>query len=415
MAKLIKRIELDSITITDLSETVQPDDPSAEPSIPTLPVIVPSFSFEKNTLPGYGTPLPVTDIDFSFPAEDQKRVQAWFSGDFSHVTVPESTTLKKNMANAVLSTLNSFISSAVNRNLFTSPCRIGYRYRLFDNSLIYNNQPILLVPTEKAPDLIITSYKVFEKSLHTEVSISHYPGSLMFSIPVPETVEEYKDIITSVEFFLTRPVDLYASDAKVSGIRSISVNDIRQRVWHYESYDPESLTAQAKADNGFRLIASIPFSDIATGKYSEVTPFPLEAGTLQRFSSLPKVTYSTGSGTNSGSTGSSGGGGGSSNPTTGIPGWRPYLHFATSPLDLGEPEIAKSVYDLYLRGVFQRDEVTMTLYGSHHREHWRMIARSRGPYIRGIRRAPYRWFKVEIELPFRRDDFLEALTFTYLQ
>lgn len=414
MAKFTKRIPFDSIPVFYLSDSGTPDNPDINPDIPSLPVISPSFSFDRGSIPGYGSTLPVTDIDFSFPAEDFKRVQAWFTGDFSHVTLPESATLKKNMTNAVLAALGSFISSATNRNLFTSPFMIGYRYRLFDNSLVYLNEPMVLVPSEKAPDLIITSYKIYEKSLHTEVTISHYPAKLMLSIPVPENAEEYKDIITSVEFFITRQSELYSSEAQVSGIRSMATDGVRERVWYYERYETDAIIAQAKAETGFRIISTLPFSEIAEGTYSTLSPFPLEAGTLQRLSSLQKITYpftnSNGSGTGNGPTGNSSS---SSNPTTGISGWRPYLHIATAPLDLGLPEAPKSVSDLFLRGIFQRDEVTMTLYGSHHREHWRMIARSHGPYIRGLRRAPYRWFKVEIQLSMRRDDFLEALTFTY--
>lgn len=413
MTKFTKRIPFDSIPVIDLSETDTPDNPGINPDIPSLPIIAPSFSFDKGSLPGYGTTLPVTDIDFSFPAEDYKRVQAWFTGDFSHVTLPGSTTLKKNMTTAVLSALNSFITSATNRNLFTSPFMIGCRYRLFDNSLAYIAEPTVLIPSEKAPDLIITSYKVYEKSIHTEVTISHYPATLMLSIPMPENAEEYKDIITSVEFFITRQSDLYSSDSQVTGIRSVSADGVRERVWYYERYEPDALIAQAKVETIFRIVATIPFRGIAEGAYSDTAPFPLEAGTLQRLSSLSKITYpfsnSTGSGTGNGSTGNSS----SSGSTIGISGWRPYLHIATAPLDLGLPETAKSVYDLFLRGIFRREDVTMTLYGSHHRENWRMIARSHGPYIRGLRRAPYRWFKVEIELPMRRDDFLEAITFTF--
>lgn len=411
---ITKRVLLDSIPIINLAESGSGDNPSLDPSIPetptipSLPAIAPEYSFEKNSVPGYGTPLPVTDVDFAFPADDQKRVQAWFTGDFSHVTLPESATLKKNMTAAVLGAVNTFINSAISKNLFTAPFMIGYRYRLFDDSLVYPSKPVLLCPTNKAPDLIITGYKVYEKSLHTEVAISHYPGLLRLAVPSPENAEEYRDIITSVEFFITRPVELYASDAQVSGIRSVSVDGERQRVWYYDRCDSEILEAMAKGDSNYRLIGTIPFADIASGKYSALTIFPLEAGALQRFASLTKVTIPASGVTGAGSTGSGNTGG-----TTGIGGWRPYLHIVTSPLDLGEPEKTKSVSDLYLRGIFQRSEVAMTLYGSHHREGWRLLARSRGPYIRGLRRAPYRWYKVELELPMRRDDLLEALTFRF--
>lgn len=408
MAKMIKRIPLDSLTLTDLavSNPSDPENPGENPDIPTLPSLKPSFSFDYDTLPGYGSPLAVTNIDFAFPADDLKRVQAWFSGDFSHVTEPESATLKKNMRSAVLEALDSFISSAVRNNLFTAPFTIGCRYRLFDGSISEAFQPVTIIPVSQSPDIIITGYKIYEKALHTEVSFSRYPGRLLFSVPVPENSSNFKDIITSVEFLITKPVTLYPSDANVSGIRSITINGTRMRSWHYDSYDEQSLLASAMADNDARVVASIPFEDIVSGKYAPfgsspdtgsepgeegmLYPLPMEAGVLQRFSSLPKKAGST------------------------LPGgWRPFLHIATPPLDLGYPENEKSVMELYLRGVFSRPDVVMTLYGSRHREDWKMIARSQGPYIRGLRRAPFRWFKVELSLPMRRDDFLDALTFRF--
>lgn len=413
MPRFTKRINFDSIFITDLSEpsdsgsSLPPGEATASKSLPALTA---SFSFEKSTLPGYGTTLPATDIDFAFPAEDLARVQAWFSGDFSHVVNPESATLKKNMTAAVLSALADFISAASTRNLFSSPFKIGIRYRLFDNSYVYIAPPELLIPSESAPDLVITGFNVYEKSLHTEISVSQNPSALYFAISVPDNWEDYREIINSVEFFITRQADLYPSDAKVSGVRSISSDGIRQRTWHYERYDSDLVCAQARADSAFRLVASIPFSDISAGHYSEPSLFPMEAGTLQRLSSLPKINYSSDSASGGSSSGSSTS---SSDNTPGISGWRPYIHIVTSALDLGLPERAKSISDLFLRGVFQREDVKLTLFGSHHREGWRMIARSSGPYIRGLRGVPYRWLKVEIELPMRRDDFLEALTFKF--
>ena len=413
MAKHSKRILLDSLDLIDLSSDDSSENPlpDTDPDPYALPSIAPEFSYNKGALPGYGTALPVASVDFSFPADDQKRVQAWFSGDFSHVTEPESATLKKNMTAAVKSTLDAFISNALSRNLFAAPCMIGWQYRVFDGSCVGPDaigcSPSPLLPVSSAPDLIITSYNVYEKSLHTDVAFSQTPAQLLINIAPPEKGEDFKDIITAVEFFITKPVALFPSDMTVSGVRSLSIDGIRERVWHYSSYDSDTLLAMASSDSDFRIVASIPFSDILNGKYKSPLPLPIEAGALSRFSSLPKQSASQSGGSGSSSNSSSSGG------FNGTDGWRPYLHISTPPLDLSLPEREKSVSDIYLRGVFQRKEVILTLYGSHHREHWRMIARSRGPYIRGLRRAPFRWLKVEIELPMRRDDFLEALTFSF--
>ncbi|MDE7413284.1 MAG: hypothetical protein K2N05_05790 [Muribaculaceae bacterium] len=408
MKKYIKIIPLKSIGLSDLSssEPSDPGNPGSDPLNPSFPSLSPQFSFLKSPLPGYGTSLPATEVEFSFPAEDYKRVQAWFSGDFSHVVNPESATLKKNMRAAVIDTLSRFISASASRNLLTAPCRLGWRYRLFDGSYIYPDAPLLILPEYEAPLLIITGYNLYEKSLHTDITISVNPSSLSFSLAAPQNGGEYKDIIMAVEFFVTRQGSLFSSDAEVVGVRSVITGSGRVRVWSYESIPSDDIEAAVKVDSDFRLVATLSYGDILDGKYDAIMPFPFDAGALGRISSLPKVSFPTK--VSSGSESSS-----SSSSSTLLQGWRPFLHFHTEPLNLGLPENVKSVMDLYLRGVFQREEVEMKLYGSHHREHWRLLAKSRGPYIRGLRRAPYRWFRVEISLPMRRDDFLEALTFTY--
>lgn len=393
MPKLLKRIPLSSLDLEDLSSTpVNPDPDNPDSPDYTLPALAPAFSLSPQ---GEGA---IASVDFTFPAEDYKRVQAWFTGDFSHVTLPESATLKKNMTAAVEDTLDAYISSASARNLFLSPFMLGWRYRLFDASVVAPDEPHLLLPATDILRLIITSYNVYEKALHTAVLFSQSPSQLLFSLPAPENAGDFLNIITDVEFYICAPAQIYSEDFSVSGIRSVTVGDVRQRVWYYSANELEAMKASVEADRNYRLIASIPFSDIAAGRYAAPSPLPIRAGALSKFSSLPKLSAPSASG--------SGG-------FTGTGGWRPYIHVQTPPLDLALPENEKSVCDLYLRGIFQRDRVTMTLYGSHHREHWRILARSRSPYIRGLRRTPYRWLKVEMELPMRRDDFLEALTFRF--
>lgn len=390
MSKTLKRIPLSSLDLEDLSTTPDPENPDTPDQ--SLPTLSPLFSIS----PTGETTAP--SVDFAFPADDYRRVLAWFTGDFSHVTLPESATLKKNMTAAVKDALDSYISAAYAKNLFISPFMIGWRYRLFDGSIVSPDQPMLISPAEDVLRLIINSYNIYEKALHTAVTFSLSPVRLLFSLPAPANAEAFLDIITDVEFYICRPADIYPDDFSVSGIRSVTVEGVRERVWYYSANDVEGMKASVSADSNYRLIATIPFSEIATGQYASPSPLPIEAGALTKFTSLPKLSAS--------SVSASGG-------FTGTDGWRPYLHVQTPPLDLSLPETAKSVCDLYLRGLFQRDLVKMSLYGSHHRENWRLLARAKGPYIRGLRRTPYRWLRVEIELPMRRNDFLDALTFGF--
>lgn len=95
-----------------------------------FPDIGPEFILESEN-----ASLPTGEVAFAVPADDLPRVRAWFSGEWHDVTMPESVTLHKNMRSAVHDTLNRFFATAKSCNLFTSPFRIGWCYRLFDGSV----------------------------------------------------------------------------------------------------------------------------------------------------------------------------------------------------------------------------------------------------------------------------------------
>lgn len=408
MAKQLKLIPFSSLQMEDISSLPDPANPSG--SDRTLPALSPSFSLRPQ-----GTQQGETaSVDFAFPADDYRRVESWFTGDASHVTQPASATLKKNMTTAVKAALDSYLSSAASRNLFLSPFVVGCRYRLFDGSVAEASEPLLLSPAEEPLRMVISGYNLYEKALHTAVVFSQSPSQLLFSLPCPADAAEFLDIITDVEFYICAPAALCPADFSVSGIRSVTVGGVRERVWYYSANDIETMKASVAADRDFRVIATVPFADIAAGLHAQPAPLPVAPGALEKFSSLPKLSARRPA-ASAGTTASAGAVATIPNGAfTGIDGWRPYLHVQTPPLDLGLPEKAKSVCDIYLRGVFDRDKVVMTLYGSHHRENWRYLARSRGPFLRTCRRAPYRWLRVELSLPFRRDDFLDCLTFKFL-
>ena len=397
-------VSLGSLALSDLTHKItdtpvqpQPDDPF----IRLFPTLNPVFSLKPTAIAGFGSPLPRSEVEFSFPPEDRKRVEAWFSGDFSHVTAPESATLKKNMSAAVISTLKKYATSAKAQNLFISPFCIGWRYRLFDGSAAAPEATELLTPLETPVNLIITSHNIYEKSLHTDVMFSNSPSTILFSIPSPVGAEGCVDLITSVEIFITSPRDIFSQDANVIGIRSVNIGGVRQSVWAYESYEIGNLVSAARADKDFRVIASIPFREIADGKYDTAVPLPIEAGSLERFSTLPKATSEQGD-TSSGGTGG----------VTGVDGWKPYIHAETPPLDLFQTETDKFIRSVYITGIFERSKMKITFYVSNDREKWQRVARASGAVINGLCRIPARWVKIEFELPMRKGDFLDLLVFS---
>ena len=56
-----------------------------------------------------------------------------------------------------------------------------------------------------------------------------------------------------------------------------------------------------------------------------------------------------------------------------------------------------------------KNGIEISLYGSHHREKWRLLASARGAHIRLLRAMRYRWLRVEITA--RAGSAFDALTF----
>ena len=345
---------------------------------------------DGSTHPGMGG-WPETEISFAVTEEDLPRVNAWFTDDYRGVTSPESTTLQKNRTSAIRSVLSNYFSSASVANRFTSPFRLGWRYRYKDRSTGAFHDCGVMSVFATAPRLPITRYSISGKTLYTALQIRNIPARLRYRVVVSDetALAEITKNVDFIEVFATKPVPLYDPSTDVAGVRSIVIDGEPKRCWYYTSYDESEVILRAEQDDDFRRIGVISADEI--GKNRDYTDLPMSAGTLTGFSRLPAYTES-----------------GAVTPSTPA---GSKLVITTSPLHLGYPDDAKCLRSVYLRGVFPRDKVRMRIYGSHHREQWHLIAETTGPMISGLLGMRWRWFLIEIESPVREGDFFEALTF----
>lgn len=407
------RIELCGIRLYRLeAEGNTPGVSQPEESRPAFPDCGLELQMEGEDLPGFGTPMSVAvtdrhgrrhsgmtgwpgmEISFAVPADDIPRVSAWFTGDYHGVTLPESALLKKNMTGAVTGALENYIANATARNLFTSPFRAGWRYRLFDGSATPLRALELIHPMPGPPELPVHSRTLTEKSLFTTSEVRSIPSRLHFRLTSPDNLSEYSGIICALEIYATAQVPLRDPNGGVAGIRSHSIDGTPRRCWQYDHYTAEELKAACMADTKFRKIVSIPYPELTAS--AGIRQVPLSPGTLAGFGKLPLCPDDNRE----------------EDTGTDTEGWVPYRAVRTEALHLGNPEAEKRVKGVILRGVFRRDSVKLRLYGSHHREEWKFIAGCSGAEINGLCRVRYRWYRVEIEGEMRRDDFFEALTFT---
>lgn len=362
----------------------------------------------EEALPGYSNSRyahPCTIFSLAHPESDAPRVRAWFSGDYSGVTEPPSASLTTNLSKSLDSLLKDYYQAAARGGLLTSPCRVGAALRLSDGSRLPLGEPVTLFPDTAPPVVGVRSYTPSATMMSAYVEIFNLPKRVEFSLPG----FSWKDVDgllvpVAVDFYATLQSPWSPDPLTCTGLRTMTVGEgdgaERMRGFVYDGYEEEYVAGRAAADADFRIIGSMAYADAAGGVADEEVP--LTAGAFSDWKTMPKLTWNA-----------SGGGSGDTpeEPGQGDP-YRPYLHWLTPPLDLDDPEKLKRVRGVTLRGVFPRDSVRLTLYGSHHREHWRKVAESRGAMLRLVCGMSYRWWRVEIETPMRRGDFLDALAFT---
>lgn len=366
------------------------------------------FMLEGETLAGHGpqSPAIITDengkihsrmggwheveVAFSVAESDIPRVNAWFDDNYQGVSTPESAVLQKNRTSAVHNALKTYFNAAHSSNLFTSPFKIGWRYRLTDNSLSELHDCGVLDCFHTAPRLPVITHQLTDKYLYTRAQVRNVPARLHYRFKSFPEFPALRSKIAAIEIYATKQAALYDSEAEVPGIRTITIDGTPRRCWHYERYAENDVRLLISQDNDFRRIATIPIDEI--DENDNFSPLPIAAGALTDFSKLPKPDSTTGE-------------------ETSMTGKR--IKILTEPLHLDYPEDEKSVRSVTLRGIFQRETVKLRLYASQHRENRQLIASVTGPYIRGIYGTRWRWFEIEIEATMREGDFFEAVTFEF--
>ncbi len=363
------------------------------------------FSLRGTYLPGYEAVRPTKITDFNgvfhpgctgFPSHklsmqftqpDAPRINAWFSGNYHGVTEPESASLVKNRLNAIQTMLKNYFATAAAHNIFTSPFKIVWRAKFSDNTYSKPSTPTILSLNGSAPALPVYAHSISGTTLITDVDIRNIPGKLALQI-FPDKIGENIDFI---EIFATLPTTLYHPAGETAALRSATIDGYPRRCWNYDTLSPLEISDATLANQDFRLIATIPSSQLPL--FIEEKILPMNTGILSSFSALPKLT-ATPTPTPSDSQGGC-------------------VRLATVPLSLSLPDIRKGVRGVTIDGNFDRTAMRFRLLGSDNRRQWVKIAETHGDSLRGIRTARFKWFKIEGESILASTDFIDAATFTF--
>lgn len=235
---------------------------------------------------------PVTTVSFAVAEDDLPRVNAWFSGDYHGVTLPESSTLQKNRRAAIYGALADYFDGREAQNQITSTCRVGWRFR-YRNGAAGELQDVKQVANGfETPVMRVLSRSIVGKTVTTEVEIRNHPKYLEMRVTKRTLSPQEYAQIEAIEVFATHPVALYNSEGTKTGLSSVILDGVRAQAWVCDNYSEESVGISCLADNDFRMIARIPIAELpAEGERKRV---PMIVGTLQKFERLEKFSLSSG-------------------------------------------------------------------------------------------------------------------------
>lgn len=181
-----------------------------------------------------GTHLPELPITFGLKGEVVKTeefnvdlLEREDVGEDSKVTFGESNT--KKVTNEVLAKVNKFIAEeSVAKGRFIFPFFVRYAFRLYDGSLTMHSAPILMqCSTKVAPEVLLSKLTIkkgsgldkFDYFVTAALCKLDYQVSSQSAL---EELKNWKDIVKSVDIFISKPIYTYDQNGKCTGIENIN-------------------------------------------------------------------------------------------------------------------------------------------------------------------------------------------------
>lgn len=184
-----------------------------------------------------GTHLPELPITFGLKGEIVKTEvfnvdlsEREDVGENNKVTFGESNT--KKVTNEVLAKVNKFIAEeSVAKGRFIFPFFVRYAFRLYDDRLTMHSAPILMqCSTKVAPEVLLSRLQIkdgdsldnFDCFVTAALCKLDYQ---VLSQSALEELENWKDIVKSVDIFISKPIYTYDQNGKCTGIENIDSNN----------------------------------------------------------------------------------------------------------------------------------------------------------------------------------------------
>lgn len=184
----------------------------------------------KSETDGYlalGTHLPECPISFGLQAEVVRTDE--FSISFDAISksdiFKEFTDENKNkITDQVLAKVNKFIAEeSTNKGRFIFPFLVRYAYRLYDGSLTMHSAPVLMIASsDLAPQVFYEHITGHDKYTDAKLRIMAALSRLDYAVIAQKYIDglaNWKDIIRSVDIFISKPIYTYDQNGKCTGFK----------------------------------------------------------------------------------------------------------------------------------------------------------------------------------------------------
>ena len=397
---MVFRIKLNSIRLYRLNASSGGNAGTEDNDV--VPGVDVSFSTSPAILSGWHsdrTAWPRTSVDFPVAEADRGRMNVWLTGNTVGSLNPPSEKLLRDMTSAVKNAMTSYFESATSHSLLTAPFRVSAALSNGSRRTPLIFKPVVMELNPHSPIMAMREFSYNGDNLHTAVDIINRPSGLRVKVSPQEGFPGWGPF-THLDIVAAPQAGLIPDNLKVDSLRTVEEEGTLYRAYHYDRLDRDTVIGEAAVQTDFRILMSIPLDDLTAGTDNDVD---IPAGILTNWKLLPKFSALAGTGGTTDSTAADN----IYDPEV----WEPAVDFETEPLDLGQPEKRKWVRNMWLRGIYDRKSVTVTLYASRHREDWIPVAQGSRGWISGVSAMGFRWWKVRVKGTLREGDSLDALTF----
>lgn len=175
----------------------------------------------------------------------------------------EEGIVSSDFENTVKGRINSFIAKASEDGLLIYPFFIRYALRMYDGSLVRHSMPILILPTK------FEAFQVGIVNPSSENKIGfnfENVSKLVYSHNAFNDLDNYGDLIQSVDIFMSEPIYTYLYDENFNGIlRSVEVTGLApDQVFGGIQKAKEDILDEISSTSNFYYIHSISLSDLKT-------------------------------------------------------------------------------------------------------------------------------------------------------